>query len=505
MKQLVVDLLPLAARFTPGSTGTLSTQQQQLAMSDQPSITKLVFQRNASSIGIGQSRPTLSWRYAQTTDTVPSWKQLAYEVKIARLDREPTVYQIESSENVELDWPKAEADLASRERVKVSVRALGQNAANLAKGWTDWYTDTVEAALLSPSDWTAQVVGPKSVSSLNLPKRPFHLRKTFSVSATADIHLQPVRVYATALGVYQLYLNGQRIGDHVLAPGWQSYAHRLHYQTYTLPAAALHEGDNTLEAIVGEGWFAGRLSIGPQWRNLWGPEIGVMVQLEIAGQVVAKSDETWEWRYGSIIAAELYDGEVYDVALSDSSDWRSTKTLLLPPATSLIPPEAPPIRQMESLKPVSLLTTPSGKKILDFGQNLVGWVKVLDIPRKCSHDDIIQLRFAEVLDNGELGVRPLRTAKCTDTIYLSPAEGTAQWEPTFTTHGFRYCEVTSPALMLDNWASHFEAVVVHSDVERLGDFECSHEMINQLHRNVVWSARGNIVGLPTDCPQRDER
>jgi alpha-L-rhamnosidase len=354
---------------------------------------------------------------------------------------------------------------------------------------------------LERSDWSAKVVAPDVVPPANLAKRPFHVKTTFKVTTAA----KSARLYATALGAYEISINGKRIGDHVMAPGWQSYNHRLHYQTYEVPAELLVEGENTIDAIVGEGWYSGRLTWDEACRNLWGEEIGVMAQLELDGKVVAATDTNWEWSYGALLSSELYDGETYDASLAKTREWRPTKTIPLPPKASLIAPEAPPIRPIEDITPIELITTPSRKKILDFGQNLVGWVKVRNIPKRHKATDRVVLRFAEVLDKGELGVRPLRSAKATDYIYLSPDEGIKEWEPKFSTHGFRYCEVTGPAELLDDYKGNFTAVVVHTDMERIGDFKCSHDMVNKLHENVVWGLRGNFVGVPTDCPQRDER
>ena len=460
-----------------------------------PTITKLSFGRNASPIGIGQSRPLLSWRFSQGDDTEQDWLQVAYELRITRNNQTKT-HSVQSDVSIDAPWPEEEADLISREGAKVTVRVQGKSGS-----WTDWYGETVEAALLDPEEWKAAVVAPVTPPPKHLAKRPFHVRRRFHLDTSSGIG----RIYATALGVYQLYLNGEPIGDHVLAPGWQSYNHRLHYQTYEIPPDLLRQGENTLEAVVGEGWYAGRLTWQAGCRNIWGSEIGVMVQLEMDGKVVVISDDTWEWTYGPILSSELYDGETYDAGIDLAPQtWQGSKTIPLPSTTRLITPEPTPIRRTQTLRPLELIKTPSGKSILDFGQNLVGWVKITGLPSKVRENDAVRLRFAEVLEHGELGARPLRSAKCTDTIYLGDKE-VKEWEPLFTSHGFRYCEVTGPKELLDRYEDAFEAVVIHSDMERIGEFECSHEMVNQLHRNVVWGLRGNFVGLPTDCPQRDER
>jgi alpha-L-rhamnosidase len=457
-----------------------------------PRISKLTFGRNANPIGIGQARPSLSWRYEQDHQTAQGWIQTAFEITLRRGD-EITKYNEETRNNVEVPWPKDAPPLKSREVVQVSVRAKGDSE------WTGLFTETLEAALLDRNDWTASVIAPDITPPANAPKRPFYTRRTVSI----NLGTGRSRIYATALGVYEIKVNGKRIGDHVLAPGWQSYNHRLHYQTYVIEKGVLVDGDNVIEAVVGEGWYSGRLTWAEQRRNIWGSEIGVQLQLEHDGQAVAFTDERWEWSYGQLLESALYDGEVFDASLSHT-EWRATKVIAVPRSTSLIAPEAPPIRETEILKPKALLSTPSHKKIIDFGQNLVGWVKIMNVPASKSANDCLILRFAEVLDKGELGTRPLRSAKATDKVYLGEKPLT-QWQPAFTTHGFRFCEVTGPPGILDDYMNNFEAVVVHSDMERIGDFSCSHDLINKLHQNVVWGLRGNFVGLPTDCPQRDER
>ena len=402
-----------------------------------------------------------------------------------------------------MPWPKDEPSLRSRERVEVAVRASG------ASGWTAWSEEGVEAALLDVKDWEAKCITTDIVPPATLAKRPFYVRHIFNLDSAKMSSLgESARVYATALGVYYLYLNGKPIGDHILAPGWQTYNHRLHYQTYEIPSSLFRSGENVLAAVVGEGWYAGRLTWAPDLRNIWGEEIGVQIQLEAGQQTIATGAKGWEWAYGPLLASELYDGEVFDVSLVDLDwcgannrlAWRPVKTIPLPSTAALIAPEAPPIRRIKDVKPVELLTSPKGKSILDFGQNLVGWPKVAHLPAKSPASSRMQMRFAEVLDHGEIGMRPLRTAKATDVVFLG-SKGVDAWEPTFTTHGFRYVEVEGCEVKLDDWV----AVVVCSDMERLGDFECSHEMISHLHRNVVWGLQGNFVGLPTDCPQRDER
>lgn len=323
------------------------------------------------------------------------------------------------------------------------------------------------------------------------------------------------RIYATALGVYQLEVNGNRVedarGSHVLAPGWQSYKHRLHYQIYDIPAAWLGVGSNVVGGVVGEGWYAGHLTWREGWRNIFGEDLGVCIQLELGvNHTISTCEDGWEWAFGPLLSSEIYVGETFDASLVDAAwsspgsfgsskwSWAPVNRVSTPPSTVLIAPEAPPIRRIEELKVVEVITSPSGKTLLDFGQNLVGWVKIKNIPAGLS----LSVRCAEVLEHGELGVRPLRGATATDHVKPGPVALT-DFEPLFTFHGFRYAQVTGWEGDFDS--NNFTAVVVHTAMERLGDFECSHPMITQLHKNVVWGLRGNFVGIPSDCPQRDER
>ena len=479
---------------------------------DPPRICKVTFERNACNVGIGQSRPKLSWRFAQDSSTVTNFKQSAYELSFTRKGNTRT-YRVESSQSISEPWPSEEEGLTSREIAQVGVRVCGNGAE-----WTEWFSETVEAALLSPDDWKAEMITSDFIPPASMPKRPMYLRTSFELSEDdlGTFYKQAPRIYATAFGVYELCLNGERIGDHVLAPGWQAYQHRLHYQTYPIPSGVLRAGTNVLGITVGEGWYAGRLTWIEGCRNYWGERIGAMCQMQVASKTITTNTKDWKWSYGPLISGELYDGEVFDTTVVDpdwcrpstslstsSQRWNPTESLQIPSTTKLIAPEAPPIRRIEEIAAVDLITTPSGGKVIDFGQNIAGWVRVKIVP-KCrgeNYPEFMTIQHAEVLNKGDLEIKALRLAKATDTIFMS-SEPYENYEPHFTTHGFRYIQVKGcEEVDKDN----FIAVVVHSDMERLGDFSCSHEMINQLHKNVVWGLKGNFVGVPTDCPQRDER
>jgi alpha-L-rhamnosidase len=318
------------------------------------------------------------------------------------------------------------------------------------------------------------------------------------------------RLYMTALGVYEMQLNGVTVGDHVLDPGWTSYHHRLRYQTFDV-TSLLHEGRNAIGAILGDGWYRGRFGFDGGRRNIYGDRLALLAQLEITyangtmEQIV--TDETWRAARGPILASDIYDGETYDArrelpgwlsAGYDDRDWVGVRALDWD-FTTLVAPNGPPVRRTQLLEPLAITTSPSGRIIVDFGQNLVGRLR---ITVRGQAGQTVTLRHAEILQDGELCVRPLRTAQATDR-YTLRGDGVESWEPRFTFHGFRYAEV-------DGWPGvlrpeNIRAVVCHSDMERTGWFECSDPLINRLHENVVWSMRGNFLDVPTDCPQRDER
>ncbi|AXB45237.1 glycoside hydrolase family 78 protein [Amycolatopsis albispora] len=306
----------------------------------------------------------------------------------------------------------------------------------------------------------------------------------------------------TGLGIVEPYLNGVRVGDEVLAPGWTSYRHRLHVSRHDV-TDLVREGANAVGAIVGDGWAVGRIGYEGR-RNHYTDRPALFLQLELDygdRTEVVSTAEGFRYGTGAVLAGDLLDGETYDARLEpegwnlpgfDDRHWTPAALFEWDRGT-LVATGAPPIRRIEELAPISVTTSPSGKTIVDFGQNLVGWVR---ISTSGPAGATITLRHAEVLTGGELDTSTLRTAAATDQYTCRGGRET--WEPRFTFHGFRYAEVDGPY-------DEIRAVVVHSDMARTGWFSSSHELLNRLHTNVVWSMRGNFVGVPTDCPQRDER
>jgi alpha-L-rhamnosidase len=440
-------------------------------------VTGVRFEHLREPLGIGVARPRLSWTVETGT---PGWRQGGYEVTA----RGVTV-AVESGESVLVAWPFE--GLASRQRVTVGVRVRGTDGE-----WSRWAEAVVEAGLLDAGDWAARFVSPGD-------------ERLVGTSFEVDGEVARARLYVTALGVYEARLNGAVVGDHVLAPGWTAYQDRLRYQTFDV-TGLLRAGRNSLGALLGDGWFHGRLGF-QGGRALYGDRVALLAQLEIgyAGGRTERvvTDGGWRALPGPLVAGDLYDGESYD-ARREPAGWGTPDEDLtggrpVQPVDwdlgTLVAPAGPPVRRTEVVAPVEVLTSPSGRTIVDFGQNLVGRVR---ITVHGTAGETVTLRHAEVLEGGELCVRPLRTARATDTYVLR--DGPQTWEPGFTFHGFRYAELSGPVE-----PSGVVAVVCHSDLTRTGWFECSDPLVNRLHENVVWSMRGNFLDVPTDCPQRDER
>ncbi|KAL4996588.1 bacterial alpha-L-rhamnosidase-domain-containing protein [Aspergillus recurvatus] len=471
----------------------------------QPQINRLSFEQHPTGFGVGCPSPRISWRFAAIESTASGWQQTAYEIEVARRDNTEK-YHVESTESVLVPWPSQ--PLQSREVARVRVRSYG-GPDNASTEWSAW--STVECGLLGRVDWSARAIT-SPVKQKESPLRPIRFRKTFILPVSAV----RARLYITSLGVFQAYINGERVGDHCMAPGWTSYHNRLNYEVFDVVSLLKEGKDNTIAVEVSEGWYATRLGFHGGRSFIYGDELALFAQLEVVlgggrSPLVVATNSSWESHESAIIRSEIYDGELYDAReeqddwkRSTATSWGSTREIALP-QTQLVAPNAPPVRVTEVVNPVEIIRTPSGKVVIDFGQNLVGRVRIRSVKKPAGHSII--LKHAEVLENKELGTRPLRVAKAQDEI-ISAGHEIRDWAPSFTYHGFRYVQV-------DGWSPEdadipltlqsLVAEVMHTDLERAGWFSCSHPMVNKLHQNAWWSMRGNFLSVPTDCPQRDER
>ena len=326
--------------------------------------------------------------------------------------------------------------------------------------------------------------------------------KQFSLSR------MPVRamLHITALGVYEAHLNGKRIGNFVLAPGWTSYYSRLQYQSYDITTDLTEQ--NTITVAVGKGWYRSPM---PGWCDssyqdgLRSWPAGLLAELEITYEdgtsETIGTDTSWSVAESATRFSEIYDGEQYD-ASKDFSAARCGVHALEGPWDSLIPQEGVEIHEQERISPSDIFTTPAGETVVDFGQELTGYVE-LSVDAKCG--DVIALSHAEVMDrDGNFYTENYRAAKA--KLHYTCCDGRQIWHPHFTFFGFRYIRIDAfPGGTALAKPENFTAIVVHSEMKRTGHLSCSDPLLNQLFSNIIWGQKGNFVDVPTDCPQRDER
>ncbi len=320
------------------------------------------------------------------------------------------------------------------------------------------------------------------------------LARTFAVTAVPTA----ARLHVTALGLFRAFLNGVRVGDDELTPGWTDYRQRVHVWTYDV-TPLMQVGDNTLKLLLADGWYAGYLGT-DRVRARYGDEPAALAALEVDGEPVVCTDASWTASYGGLLASDLYLGETYDARIPAGRS-RPVTELDPKPAPQLTPRTAPPVRDEAPIAPVSRYEHRRGHLLVDFGVNLAGRVRIRVSGRA---GDEITLRHAEMLQDGgrTLYVDNLRHAVATDR-YVLAGSGVEEWQPAFTYHGFRYVEVVGlgPHTTLES----IEAVPLRSAVARRGDFRCSDERVNRLHDAVAQTFANNWVEVPTDCPNRDER
>lgn len=463
------------------------------------------FEHHPSGLGVNTATPRISWTFEQIEGARKNWQQEAYEIEINfASEKAPQTFRVTSSASVCVPWPAR--PLSSRERATVRVRCFKVGTTVEKSGcWSG--SSVVEAGLLSPDDWKAQwITSQVHEKNSDGSVEPIRLTKEFGVNKE---ELVRARLYITSQGCYHATINGKPVGEQCLAPGWQSYKHRQHYQV--LDVTRLLEYNNRIDVEIGAGWYASALAWAGGRRGLYGERLSLLAQIVLDykwGSVVAPcSDDSWRTLTCSIVSSELYSGETYDMARAQSTTAKGMPVEVLPYPTQakLISPDAPAIRVTGTISPQKIFKSKSGKTLIDFGQNLVGRLRVIQLMKPTGTK--VSFAHAEVLEDGELGIRPLRHATSTDTIICDGSE-LVDWTPKFTFHGFRYVEVlgwTPEDKQCPLTATSLVAEVMHSDMERTGWFECSHPLINQLHENARWSMRGNFLSVPTDCPQRDER
>lgn len=477
-----------------------------------------------------EGRPWFGWKMESDRRNVV---QKAYRLEIGADEAfEQVLWQsgwVESRESVHVEAEGFVPASCHKYYVRVQLRDSQEES-----GFSEPFSFVT--AIQRQEEWAAQFITAED---------PEDRDKSGSTCLRKEIHLSgdvaEAYVCTTALGLYHFYINGVKVGDDEMTPGWTSYKNHLCYQTYEV-TGLLKCGENALGALVGAGWYKGKMGF-LHLRNNYGEQAAFLMQLVIRYQdgreEIIVSDDTWTGHDGPVTFSEIYDGEHYDARLEISGwkepglkkpglkesgleesgpkesglkkdgleraawkaagDWRPVTTVDFP-MTALTAQAGSRVQVQEILPASGILTTPQGDTVIDFGQNMTGWIQ---FKVRGNAGDQVKLQCFETLDAaGNVYTDNLRTAK-EEIIYICKGDGEETYHPHFSFQGFRYAHVLSWPGELK--AEDVQGLVLYSDMEETGGFHCSHPLVNQLHHNICWSMKGNFLDVPTDCPQRDER
>jgi alpha-L-rhamnosidase len=451
-------------------------------------------------LGIDVVQPRLSWKLASEQRGVA---QSAYQIQVT--DTSNILWEtgkVLSHQSIHV--PYGGSDLRSGQRCTWRARVWDGNDQPSAWSEPAWW----EMGLLHPSDWQAHWIEPGWQEDPNAQQPCPYLRTTFSV----DGPVSSARAYITSLGLYELFLNGQRVGDASFTPGYTSYHRRLQYQTYDI-TALLQEDENAIGVILGDGWYRGKSGAFSQ-RNTYGERLALLVQLHIryadGHEQLVLSDEGWKATTGPILSSDLQEGEVYDARLEmpgwnkpgfDASQWQAVSAVSYR-KDHLVATNGPLVRSHEEITPIALLRTPNGETVVDMGQNFAGVVRFrVQGPAGTT----VRLQHGETLDaHGNFTLAHLQFAwepTRQEVRYTLKGDAEEVYTPHFTFHGFRYVKVEGfPGLQR---IEQFTGLALYSDLPQTGTFESSDPLINQLQQNILWSQKSNFLEIPTDCPTRE--
>jgi alpha-L-rhamnosidase len=452
------------------------------------SITSLKVEYRENPQGIDLLTPRFSWK--MRTDRVGA-RQVAYQIVATGWDSG----KVESDASHLIAW--GGGALETRQVVQWKVTVWDETGAATTSDATHF-----EMGLLTRRDWQgAKWIGGSLVGGPRTSVPAPRLKKNFRLG---EKKIVSARLYATALGVYEVKINGKRVGTDELTPAWTDYSKRVRYQTYDV-SELLKNAGNEMTVDLGDGWYCGH--IGWRDRAYYGDRpkfLGVLVVVFDDGtESVVRTDSSWKVAYGPRLKADLLMGEHYD-ARQDWGNWQSVQTFK--ESVILEAQNGPAVTITEEIKPIRAPYRHGDCWIFDMGQNMVGRVRL----RVRGESGVnIRLRYAEVLEKGPLATdggiytTNLRAAENTDYYTLKGGTRYETWESVFTFHGFRYVEVRG--LTEEPTKETILGLVLHSDTPTTGTFTCSDALVNQLQKNIDWGQRGNFLDVPTDCPQRDER
>lgn len=468
-----------------------------LITTGQVSVAALLTENLENPLGVDADQPRFSW---QITSDKRNITQTAYEVKVMAGKKQIWSSGKQTSDQ-SVHIPYSGPALESGKKYNWQVRIWDNNGR--ASKWSS--LASFQTAKLNKSDWIAKWIEPGYDEDQALRPSPL-MRKKFNVSKK----IASATAYFTAHGMYEAFINGKRVGDDWLTPGWTAYKKRLQYQVYDI-TPLLTSGNNAIGVMLGNGWYRGIIGYANNI-NFYGKDIALLCQIDIVyadgtTETIA-SDGSWKCSTGEVRYSEIYNGEIQDARLQkigwtqapyDDREWDPVKEADHS-MDILVATWNETVKKQETFAPVSVFKTPAGEQVVDFGQNLVGFVQMkVSGPAGTK----VTLSHAEILDKeGNFYIENLRQAKSQDIYYLK-GEGTEVFEPHFTWHGFRYLKVEGYPGELK--PENFTAVALYSDMKTTGDFTSSNELINKLQHNIQWGQKGNFLDVPTDCPQRDER
>jgi alpha-L-rhamnosidase len=484
-----------------------SLEKEKMFMNPLPPV-RLKCEYLTNPLGIAEEAPRFSW--------VPEHPRRGARQIAAQVIVSPEKSFVEKEVGDYWDSGRVESDRTAGVRYGGVTLQSGKAYFWRVRWWDEWggvspWSETVsfEMGLLQNRDWKAgwisgaEVPEFQSGESVTLGKSSgglvqslaLYLRREFEVKD----RVRRARAYVSGLGWYELRLNGRKVGDRVLDPAPTDYKKVALYSVYDV--TGLIQEKNAVAVILGNGRHIKNYGYGP-------PRLILQIDLEMENELTDRviTDNTWTVSSGPLLENGIYSGERYDGGLEaagwdeagfDDSAWKNAVDVPGAPLSSQL---LPPVRVTETLKPVRLWSPQPAIFVADFGQNFSGWVR---LKVKGPRGTEIKLRHAELVgEDGTLNVLPNQNAQATD-IFVLKGGSEELYEPRFTYHGFRYVEISGFPGELTPDA--IEGCFVHSDVEKTGDFACSNSLFDQVHRNVVWGQLSNLMGIPTDCPQRDER
>ncbi|MGY4384801.1 alpha-L-rhamnosidase [Pedobacter sp. UYP24] len=469
-----------------------------IAVAQKLSVYDLKVEHQINPMSVDSPNPRFSWKINASAKNT---NQTSYEIKLGKSAKMEGKGSWMSNKVTDQSVLVAYdgASLSSKTKYYWQVR-VKDNHGNTSP----WSAVQFFQTGLKLADWTAKwITVPGKDDS---PVSPL-FRKAFSLSKS----VRSATIYITAKGLYEANINGQRVSDYYFAPGWTSYRKHLQYQVYDV-TSSIKKGNNAIGVTIGNGWYRGRIGFSYQ-HNFYGDSRALLLQLEVeytdGTKETVNSDDSWKTSDGPILASDIYDGETYDArmeklgwtnkAYQEDASWKTVR-IIDKGTEQLVGMSGPLVKKHETFKALKIFKTPKGETVVDFGQNMVGWVM---LKAKGPAGKKITLSHTEVLDKeGNFYTENLRTAKAQDH-YILKGEQEQVFEPHFTFQGFRYVRVDGypGELKLED----LTGVALYSDMEATGKFSTSNALLNQLQHNIQWGQKGNFVDVPTDCPQRDER